>query len=504
MSIKHLLLLLSIAFFIYIIQMQLILSSDVASLLYDTELFLAGGTYVKDFFETNPPMIFILYTPIVMLHKLTALNIKSLANLYIIFIGVISLSYCYFFLNIIFSKDDSYFKNAFFFMLIFTFFIVPLNDFGQREHLLWMLGMPYLLAAVIRAKNLSISSSAASVIGLMAGLVFSLKPFFLIPLLLIELYLMVIKKNIWSWIRIEFLILSCVMIAYVAYVYFCHPLYFNVLMPLISKYYFVGTKESLTLMISKPKVIFCLGVIAYYLFLFPKNHFPELSGLLFLALIGFVLAFIIPGSAWSYHVFPAYASAILLSVIYIYALWEKEIKTNVIKKKEMLFIVLAGFAMPMFIYVKETIVLVNLLNFKDRNRLYETIKTMPLKSIYCVSATTTGLCFPLITEHHREFAGRFPLLWWVRGLRMIEDKYADHLPVDVIQDKNYFTDAIAYDLNHYKPELIIIFNAEEKVFLPKGYDYPTYLSKRESFKMAWSHYQFVEKMGIFTLYRRSF
>lgn len=491
----------SFAFLVYFIQMQLFLNSDVASLLYDTELFLSGGTYVKDFFETNPPMIFILYSPIVFLQKMTALNVNSLTYIYIIFIALFSLAFCSVLIDKIISKKDYFLKNAILIVLLFVFLIIPINDFGQREHLLLIMAIPYLFMVAARAKHVSIHIVEASFAGLMAGLVFSLKPFFLFPIVFVELYLMVIKKNIWSWIRVDFLILLTVMISYVVYVYLCHPLYFNVMLPMISQFYFKGTQETWLVFFSEPKVIFSFIVAGCYFLFFKKNDFNELTQVLFLALVGFILAFVVPRSAWGYHVLPAYGIALLLSVICIYEIWSSEINQKLLKTKELVFIALASFAMPIAIYYKE---IQYTIDVQKINRFFAEIKKMPYRSIYCFSASTAGVCFPVVTMHKREFSGRFPMFWWLMGLRKIELEYggSHRLPANILNEKNYFIDAIAYDLDHYKPELIISYNLEEKMILPEGYNYPMYFSEQASFKNAWSHYQWIENFGSFTLYRR--
>lgn len=495
--------LLTLAVFAYIAHMQYILNADVASLLYDTELFLSGGTYVKDFFETNPPMIFILYTPIVLFHKLTSFNIVSLTYFYFILIAFISLGFCHVLIKNILSEEDVYLKNAIICVLAYTFFIASLNDFGQREHLLFIFCMPYLFALVCRAKNLAISRAQACLIGLMAGLVFSLKPFFLIPLILVELYLMVVKKSIKTWLRPESLMVLGIMVGYITYVFAYHPLYFNVLMPLISRFYFIGTEEYWSSIFTRPRVIFCFSVAAYYLFSLHAKQFRELSQVLSLALVGFILAFMVPRSAWSYHVFPAYGVALVLTVIYIYSIWSKEIKQHTLKKKEIIFIIVASCTMPILIFTKEMFQIFQVYQYKDYNALQARAKTLPYHSFYCFSTLTTGLCFPLVTINNKKFGGRFPMFWWIRGLRKIEDKYGNQLlPEDILSAKAFLLDALAHDLNHYQPEVIIAYKGDEKFFLPKGYDYPMYFSGNENFKQAWLHYQLLENIGSFTLYRR--
>jgi hypothetical protein len=483
----------SIAVLVYMTHMQMTLNGDVASLLYDTELFLSGGTYVKDFFETNPPMIFILYSPIVILQKITDLNVKTLVCLYVIFCTFISLTICNALLKRILSPQDFYLRRAMIFVLMVAFLVIPVTDFGQREHVLFILGMPYLLAVVARAKGITISVATASLIGLMGGLVFSLKPFFLIPIILIECYLMVVRKSIRSWVRVESLLILGVMVTYITYV----------LMPLISQFYFPGTSENWLDMLARPRVKFCIIIALYYVFFFQKKNFRELSQVLFLSFVGFVLAFVIPRSAWAYHVFPAYCIALLLTVIYIYSVWSKDINELLLKKKEIFFIVTASFALPLMIFLKDVVLIFQISQSDNVNVLREKIKTLPYHSVYCFSSTSTSVCFPFVTQNNKVFAGRFPMFWWLRGVRKMENMYGDlNLPPDIIRERDYLVDAIADDLNHYQPELIITYKMDETFFLPKGYDYPAYFSKRESFKMAWQHYQFLEDIGQFRLYRR--
>src|SRR5205823_4149456 len=120
----------------YILQSIIFLNGDVASLLFDTKLFLHGGTYVKDFFETNPPMIFIIYSPAVIAAGLASIDVESLINLYIVFLGLVSIVCCSYLLNKIIVDSDYRLRYVTIFTLAFIFFLLPVRDFGQREHVL--------------------------------------------------------------------------------------------------------------------------------------------------------------------------------------------------------------------------------------------------------------------------------------------------------------------------------------------------------------------------------
>jgi hypothetical protein len=59
------------AFIAYLLQAHMLLSSDVAALMDEGQRMWAGGKYVSDFFETNPPMAMYLYFPVLLFVKMT-------------------------------------------------------------------------------------------------------------------------------------------------------------------------------------------------------------------------------------------------------------------------------------------------------------------------------------------------------------------------------------------------------------------------------------------------
>src|SRR5579872_3156058 len=76
------------------IQEHLPLNWDISQLLHATRLMLAGGTYSKDFFIPNPPMILFLYTPPVALSKFMGVKVMLPFRIYIFMLISISLAIC--------------------------------------------------------------------------------------------------------------------------------------------------------------------------------------------------------------------------------------------------------------------------------------------------------------------------------------------------------------------------------------------------------------------------
>lgn len=492
-----------IATIAYFVQSMFILNGDVASLLFDTQLFLAGGTYVKDFFETNPPMIFIIYSPASLFAQLTSTTITPVIRIYIILLALLSITCCSVLLKKIIKEKDNSLRYTLLYTLLFIFLFMTVGEFGQREHLLVILMFPYLFAAVVNIQNQRINPLLAILIGSMAALGFGLKPYFLLTIVLIELYTIIMKRNWLGWVRIEAVACAGLLVSYLIFIFLYQPNYIHIMLPLISHFYFSGIQQPWFDIFSQLNSIFCFTAFAYYFFFYDKKYYETLSRVLILALTGMIFAFLITQTAWSYHVFPALCLAITLITLYVFSFFSNEISHHSLCKKERLFLVSAAFIVPLSIFIMELENATFLTRSFHTSSLVKYIQQHPEEhKIYCFSSYTTGFCFPLVYMTQHEFSGRFPFFWWVRGLIKLEQNSPQGLPDSLQKEKNFFLDAIADDLNHYQPNLITINVGKDTLVLTDHFDYIAYFSQNEAFRNAWKQYHFVGKMGDYLTYQR--
>lgn len=492
----------------YIVQCLGSLNSDVASLLYDTKLILMGGTYVKDFFETNPPLILYLYAPVILIGKVTSFNLASIFRAYVIFLVLISVTCCVKLLEQIFVKRADYFIfKIVTFILFFILLFLPASEFGQREHFLMILMLPYLFSAVLAAQNKEIPRFFAVLIGVMAGLGFGLKPYFLLPVIFIELYFIFTRRYLLAWVRVESVTCLIVLIIYLSSIFIFQEDYIKIMLPLISHLYFVSIEESWSLIFFRPSVIFCCLAWGYF-FIFNKNNQRELATILMLALTGMIAAFIVPRSAWYYHVLPALSLACLLVWLYIYCAITTQFKGKLLSKIDVCILIAASllmFTIPFVYYFFNTEKAIMEKNSNHFHLLTTYINSLPQpQKLYCFSANTTMDCFPLVYQTHSAFAGRFPLFWWLRGLVKMEIDLGKHpLPPLIAKDKRYLIDVIADDLNRYHPNIIIVnklFTGQE---LGNDFDFISYFSGNVKFRAAWRHYHYLKTINVYQLYVRS-
>ena len=185
-------------FLAWMMQSQLLLKGDVSWQMHLSRSILAGGNYVKDFFEINPPLSIYLYMPAVILQKACGLSAIESARIYIFLLATLSLIICYGLAKKIFLKNDYLVSLIFLFSLFFVYLILPASEFGQRECLLLYLTMPYFLLISLRLTHKTISSVYAVGIGVLAGIGFAIKPFFLLTFVLVELYFLLQKTKDWK------------------------------------------------------------------------------------------------------------------------------------------------------------------------------------------------------------------------------------------------------------------------------------------------------------------
>ncbi len=160
---------------------------DTAFLLYAAGRVLDGARLYVDVVEINPPLIVALNLPAVLLAR--ALGVTDIAVLRLLLSMALlgSLAFSAWALRLALGADRARLRPLLL-LIAFALFLAPGNDFGQREHLLVALALPYLLLATARAHGRLPAAGPALAAGLLAGSGLALKPHFLLVWVAIEGY----------------------------------------------------------------------------------------------------------------------------------------------------------------------------------------------------------------------------------------------------------------------------------------------------------------------------
>lgn len=322
----------------WIIQNQLFLNWDISQLLHATRLMLAGGTYSNDFFIPNPPMILFLYTPPLLISKLLGIKVMIPFRIYIFLLISVSFSICCVLAQKIFSKQDNFILSTFLITLATIFLIVPLYEIGQRDCLLLVLTMPYLLLTTLQLEKGNVNNKLRIMIGLLASVGIAMKPHFIIIPFLVECYFAYGKKNLLACFRIETLVISLVIIIHIVITIIYFSDFIFIITPYILKNYYNNLTKPFSQLFLYPFALFFWTPFVFYIVRYPQNRYKNLSSILILALIGFIISFFVQHTTFLYHLIPSFSLSILLSSL-LFALL---VKQQYISKREYTLLAMVG------------------------------------------------------------------------------------------------------------------------------------------------------------------
>lgn len=197
------------------LQSQVYLNHDVSWFVHFSRWMLQGRALGTDLHNSSLPMVWGLFMPPAALVQLTLLEEPSAVRVVFWAYFLISTALSINVLSRLDSRDHPASVGwVVAFVLIAT--LGPGFSFGQREHASILFAMPYLAAAVLRLNGGSrLRTPIAICIGVLAGIGFALKPYFLAVPALIELLLLARLGWRSLFVRVESLALGCTVLAYV-------------------------------------------------------------------------------------------------------------------------------------------------------------------------------------------------------------------------------------------------------------------------------------------------
>jgi hypothetical protein len=285
------------------------LNHDVAAVLNFSERWLAGEHLYSDLIDVNPPLIYVLNLVPAALERIAPLNGVHALQLCVIGFGLLA---WWLAIGVRDRAAEGVSERAFLDVLPVLFLFDAGYDFGQREHLMAVAALPYLLAAARRASGarprLRIAAAAFAAVG------FALKPHFLAVPALVECA--VLGWNLrGGWVRgLRWTLrdpvpwtMAAVWALYAASLPLVFSDYLDVVVPLVWNFYLdLGGLTALqVLLVPRMAVILlllapCL-VIALRQIGQARAQLPVMLGL---AAIGALASAVTQHKGWSYHIVP--------------------------------------------------------------------------------------------------------------------------------------------------------------------------------------------------------
>jgi hypothetical protein len=289
---------------------------DIGWNLYIAGRILDGARLHVDLIETNTPMRHYLGVPPVWLARTLGWPVLLTFYGYVLLWAGLSLALCRSVLNKMFISRPVWWRRSLLLVLVYLYIICICDQFGQKEHFMLILAMPYLFAAAGRAIGQSLKGWGAFFIGGLAGVGLSIKPFFLLIWLMVEVYLFLALRRQYPYRRPENIGLGLVVLGYNMFLLLDGA--YLALVPLLQQTYAQIGVDFSDLLYDQVFTSFSAvqltvaALMAMMIVPLTTKQDKALGNVVLISAVGVLVVAFYQRKGWFNHFYPATAAALLL------------------------------------------------------------------------------------------------------------------------------------------------------------------------------------------------
>lgn len=498
-------------------------SPDVAWNLYVTRGVLAGGKLGIDFLENTPPMILALKTPAVVLAEVLGLREWTL---WVVMVAALAgLTAALIARSLTAAGVGRQARLMMLTAMSVSLLLLPSQDFGQREHVMVILVLPYVALTVLRLRGTPIRVKNAVFVGFLAGVGIGIKPHFLVLPLALSL-LLASRKSIRNVITPEHLTIVGVGLIYLVAVWVFLPAYFQYAADYAPLYQHFQT-EFLAVggrVVSPPALVVAavaLPSVPAYAALgawmairrYQNREQQPFGDVLAVATAALLLVGVVQGKGWRYHFLPSEILAALTMTLLVGSGLSRPVRA--------LSRIYLGFGAGILAATALSVVpteVVRALHPRDAildadpdlSVLLPLVREVGSGGHVAVFSTNIASSFPLVLESGARWALRHPNLWplvafyddQVRGEALVHTReWALRPPLE-----RQFSQELVDDLDRTKPALLVVLRSDAAVRGWGGarrFDYLGYFSATPGFATRiMPEYRAGGAIGLYDLYWR--
>ncbi|HEX9469085.1 MAG TPA: hypothetical protein VF957_06055, partial [Bradyrhizobium sp.] len=277
-------------------------NTDVSWLLTVGERVLDGQRLYVDVIDANPPMAVLIYLPGIVIARALGLPAEVVTDGLIFAAIFVSLAIVARIL-----KNSSVLEGAQSWLLAPLAFamlaVLPMQTFGQREHIAIVELLPILAVFVVRMKGEVPSTWMAVIAGCGAGLATSFKPHFVIAVLCAVGCLAIYSRSWKAVFAPENLIAAGIALLYAASVVAFFPEFITIVGPLVRDVY-IPAGVSFQALLERPALPIWGVAILATIVLKRHDRIDAACLLLLVTSLGFAAVFILQRKGWPYHSYP--------------------------------------------------------------------------------------------------------------------------------------------------------------------------------------------------------
>ena len=290
------------------LQSHVHLNHDVSYFVHFDRWLLQGRSLGADLLDGNLPMVWLLFMPAAGLVEAGWLGEAAAVRLVFWLYTLLALALM---LAVLARLHES--KGAASTGWIVAFVLVatlaPGFSFGQREHACVLFAMPYLASAVARLEGRELPRALALGIGLLAGVGFSIKPYFLAVPAAVELVLL--ARLGWRSLiaRAESLVLAFTVLAYVVACALMLGDYLAYMLALLDSTYWAYDSLNTAVVVERFLDVARPLLYGLVMVLVARTWTPH-STVLLAATIGFAVSYFVQWKGFGYHAYPVLVCAV--------------------------------------------------------------------------------------------------------------------------------------------------------------------------------------------------
>lgn len=491
---------------------------DEALILAISERWLGGERLYIDLIDVNPPLIFVLNLVPAAIERLTGIGGPVALVLSILAFIAVSIRLSLKMIPLVVGTTmDSATRLILPPLIVIALVIFPGDMFGQREHLMVVSLIPYMLLAAARIQGAPIPLARRIGIAVFGAVGLAIKPHFLAIAVLIELFVLVRRGAVALRDPVPW-IMTALFIGYPIAIWLWLPEYYFSVVPLVmSAYEKIGTASPVIILLGNQLVpaltiLVPFGIAAFI------GRFSALIRVVVLAGLGASISGVVQGKGWSYHLLPAQILEVVLAGLMAAALVDSMIASKLrptsenetgsapvgLAPRAMIGLVLLMF-ISLSVYVRSTFYDQWGFKYTAAAQLTDIVKPYAEgKSILVLSPGVYPI-FPMLNYSHAKMALRFETIWPLQGAYSgcVPNAPRYHAPQDVTLSERAMNQAVVEDFAKYRPPLVIIDKiAGISRCRGKNFDLLEYFLRQPQFAEEMAHYDFLTQFDRYIIYKR--
>lgn len=469
---------------------QFSLNHDASWYLVSTDMFLDGAELYRDIMEINPPLSFYLTVPPVTVARWFGIDPTLSYFLYCISIGICSSLWS---LRVVSNAAISTWqRRGLFISVLIVNFVLPISEFGQREHLMLMLAMPFVINQMLGRVCRKIGVFERIALGLAASFGFLLKPYFLLIPACIGLARLCVQRDLSVFRSPGFLSIAITTIAYLLFIFLAHPGYVERVVPLGLQVYDSYGRAPAGVLIRLE--LAALVVMISFILLSRRGYSDNSTILLLAASVGAAASYLIQFKGWNYQILPL-SAFIVMTAAWILVTHHDLVRQNAKMAVLLPITICAGLGPQLARGPYQAATTMAFKPFVDGKE----------KSILVLS-TNVWASFPFINEINGTWTSRYPAQWLLPGAidRLASKGCGDGRCAKAQSIASFARSSIIDDIDQFEPKVIFVDErAHKSYFASQGFDYLDFLSEDPRFADIRSCYTRAGNAGNYGVYRKA-